>query len=185
MSGILAAASSLSGAGAVLSGAASVFGAVTGLNSGQRKRTADAQRDLAAALSGDLNAAKSLYSGVIDPGVVQFSKDLCNKAWAVIQQQRPDIAKQVLAQMGGSSTPLVFMSTGMSPVVSPVQQVVNTTLGQIQAALATGAQQLGAGATTAVANKIGGNNNAVTVPLSKNTLYLLAAVAVGIILLRR
>jgi|SRR5665647_2532840 len=62
------------------------------------QRIAQGQADLASALAGDLNAAKSLYDGRIHS--IAFSRNICNKAWIVIVAQRLDIARQVVAAMG-------------------------------------------------------------------------------------
>lgn len=68
---------------------------------------------------------------------------------------------------------------------TPLQQQVAATVSNIRDEVAGFVQNVGAGATTAAANRIAPTSGAFTVPLNTNQLVLFAALAVAIIMLRR
>ncbi len=177
---ILAAAATVPGpqqpfvaAGAALAG---VFGSLTGMSPANQKRTQQGITDLNAALNGDVTAASSLYDGIVHS--VPFSQDICRKAWAIIQQNRPDIAAQVLAKLGlPPNTPAPQAVPGPS-VVSPTQSLLDQYMAQIRVDTANALQKLGTGTLNAGTAAISPNAG-TSVPFTaaqKNLLYVGLAV---------
>lgn len=137
----------------------------------------------------------SLFANKKDPERIQAANDALQRALAgdasalvYMQQQAVGSATQVgkdafrraLEAYAANRT-----SFTPPPGATPLQQTVASTVDSIKQDLATGVQRIGAGASSAAANSISPGNAAVTVPLDRNTLLLLGAVAVAIILFRR
>jgi len=129
-------------------------------------RIANAQSNLEKALAGDMAALAELKRAAAGGSATEVGREANRRALAAYNAQRTS-----------------FESPVAPP--TPFQQQVSTTVAQVQEVIAQGVQNIGAGATTAVANRISGTPNAVTIPLNRNQLILLAVIAGAIIWLRK
>jgi hypothetical protein len=126
------------------------------------QRIQAAQDALARALAGDASALAYMQAQAVG-SATQVGKDAFRSALEAYAANRT------------SFTP--------PPGATPLQQTVSSTVSAIGKDLATGVQQIGAGATNAASTKLGGTG--ITVPFSQQTLLILAAVAVAIIVFRK
>lgn len=135
----------------------------------------------------------SLFANKKDPQRIQAAQDALARALAgdasalaYMQAQAVGSATEVGKKAFRSALEAYAANrTSFTPPpgATPLQQTVATTVDSIRSDLATGVQRIGAGASSAAANSIS-PSGAVTLPLDRNMLLLLGAVAVAIILLR-
>lgn len=146
----------------------------------------------AASLAGKVSGA--LFANKKDPQRIQAAQDALARALA----GDASALAYMQAQAIGSATPVgkaAFKSaldayaanrTSFTPppTSTPLQQVVSDTVSGVRRELATGVQQIGAGGTNVLTNRLSPNTG-VTIPFDRDTLLLLGAVAVAILFLRK
>lgn len=128
------------------------------------QRIQAAQDALQRALAGDASALAYMQSQAVG-SATQVGKDAFKAALAAYAANRTSFTPPLTA--------------------TPLQQTVASTVDSIKQDLATGVQRIGAGASSAAANSISPNAGALTVPLDRNMLLLLGAVAAAIIFFRK
>lgn len=126
------------------------------------ERVATAQANLTKALAGDTVAYAALVAQSTG-SATQVGKDAAIKALQAYAQQKNTYL-----------TP---------PTATPLQQTVGSTLGKIAVDLSQGIQQVGAGVTNSVANKVSAGSG-LTVPLNRTQLIALGILAAAIIYFR-
>jgi hypothetical protein len=167
---LFAAASTVPGPQQSLVATASVFAALFSRHPKDAKRIQAAQDALTRALAGDSTALIYMQqqAGLV-PGygsATQVGKDAFKAALDAYAAQR---------------------STFTQPdTTTPLTQTVADTFGQVRQDVADSVQKVGAGVTTALTDKVSGKkHNAVTIPLTRNQILIVAALAAAILWLRR
>lgn len=129
------------------------------------ERVATAQANLTKALAGDAMALAALRAQAAG-SATQVGKDAAIRALDAYK-----------AQTNNFTSPI--------PQQTPLQQTVSGAITDIGRVLGDTAQTIGAGAGTAVSNRLTGTNNAVTIPLTKTQLLIIGGIAAAILWLRR
>jgi hypothetical protein len=153
----------LMAAKSVVSGIKSLTGALVA-NKKDPERVATAQSNLTKALAGDSAALAALQSQAVG-SATEVGKDAARRALAAYAATKPSFVTPI------NQTPL--------------QQQVADTVNNVRTDIANGLQNIGAGATTALANTVDPNKKAVTVPLTQTQLLVIAGIAAAILFLRK
>jgi hypothetical protein len=159
----------------VAAGAAKSGGALlgSGTTADQKRRDAEIQVDLNKALGGDVATAMSILDGRFHS--IAYSKALCEKAWAIILQQKPDIAATALQQYAQRDP------ANTSPSISSqLGSEWNSLVNKVKADVGTTVQQVGGGLAAGAANKVDPSTGHVNLPLSSKTIWIVALVAIAL-----
>lgn len=160
---------------AVGSAVSSVLGSKSGLTADQSRRVDEVQKNLDAALGGDVSAAKWILN--VRFHAIQFSKNLAEKAWAKISSDRPDIAAAAsegyVASSDQSQDPSIRQRIG---------QELTALRKRIQADIANTANQVLSQTGPAAAGAIDPGHSYSALPFSSSQLVAGVAVVVAIAL---
>lgn len=167
VAGVMAASSLLGKAGGLVSGVKSLFGG-GGLSTKDKERLARAQSHLNQALAGDGHALAEIKRLAVDPVQPAFTNKVYTEALAAYNASSPVIP------------------TSMQPAPTPLQEVISDANAKARDAYAEAAQKIGAAATDVMSDKIASDNRkSQTIPLTRNQLFALGALAGLIVFLRR